>query len=50
MNIPEGAKRGTVRLEAVIFKDMNTTRVEGGFFQRKLWRIRRMFGKEITEL
>ena len=49
MNITEGAKRETVPLVAVIIKDMNITRAEGRFFQRMLSRIRRMFGKEITE-
>ena len=34
MIIPERAKRETVRLVAVIFKDMNIKRAEGSFFQR----------------
>ena len=50
MIIPERAKRETLRLVAVILKDMNITRAEGSFFPRMLSRIRPMFRKEITKL
>ena len=43
MDISEDAEREAVRLVAVILKDMNITRGEGGFFLRMLLRVRRMF-------
>ena len=43
MNIPEDAKRETVRLVATVLKDVNVTRVEESFFQRMLSGIRSVF-------
>ena len=47
MNIPEDERREAVRLAATIMKDMNITRVEEGFFQRGIARIRRIFTQRL---
>ena len=43
MNIHEDAKREAVRLVATVLMDVNITRAEESFFQRMLFRIRRVF-------
>ena len=49
LEIPEDAKRKSVRLVVMILKDMEITRLEEGFFQRLFLRIRHLFASRLED-